>query len=250
MRHLFSIGKLILVLSVVVFITGCNLSQQAGNVEPTATSVDVNSVMTAAAATAFVELTQIAAKPSETMVPTNTVEAPTNTPESPTEQVTPDAGLPTATEAAGGLPATPTTEAAAPTPVVPGLPSPTAVVPAATAIPGQACLNSKFVDDVTIPDGTTLKPNEQFTKVWRIQNTGICKWDQGYGLMLWAGPDMGGSAIYFSDNDDPVMPGGTVDLGIKMYAPGAAGDYIGHWVMVSDQGMQFGSDLTVVIKVK
>ncbi|OZM72584.1 hypothetical protein CFN78_13125 [Amycolatopsis antarctica] len=35
---------------------------------------------------------------------------------------------------------------------------------------------SRFVDDVTIPDGTEVKQGEIFTKVWQIENTGTVKW--------------------------------------------------------------------------
>lgn len=40
-------------------------------------------------------------------------------------------------------------------------------------IPGDA---SKFVADVSIPDGTTVRPGEHFTKVWEIANTGTVDW--------------------------------------------------------------------------
>jgi methionine-rich copper-binding protein CopC len=60
---------------------------------------------------------------------------------------------------------------------------------------------------------------------------------------------MGGVAIYFSNKDKPVAPGGIVDLGIEMRAPVKPGDYVAHWTMISDQGKTFGGDLTVFIKV-
>src|SRR6185295_11416560 len=53
---------------------------------------------------------------------------------------------------------------------------PTSAAPA-TASLGDACNNSVFVADITIPDGSVLKPGEDFTKIWRIQNTGNCRWD-------------------------------------------------------------------------
>ena len=39
------------------------------------------------------------------------------------------------------------------------------------------CINkAEFVTDVTISDNTRLKPNQGFTKTWRLQNTGTCTW--------------------------------------------------------------------------
>lgn len=36
---------------------------------------------------------------------------------------------------------------------------------------------SRFVRDVTIPDGTKLYVGEKFTKIWEIQNVGTCVWE-------------------------------------------------------------------------
>jgi hypothetical protein len=134
------------------------------------------------------------------------------------------------------------------TPVV--VPSLTSAVPVAPTFSGPTCYNSQYVADVTIPDGTVLQPYEKFYKVWRIQNTGTCAWDQGFGLILWAGPDMGGYPQYFSGRDQVVGPGGIVDLGVEMRAPTKPGEYIAHWVMVNDTGKTFGGDLMVYIVVK
>jgi hypothetical protein len=230
----------VLTLVAVAALSACSLGTAA---TPTVTPVDVNAVMTSAAATAFVQLTQIAGQASPTSAPTS---APSMTPteaatQSPALLLTPTTAagaLPVVQTPAGGLPAA--TVAPILTPILPGAASTTTVA---------TCFNSKFVADVTIPDGTVLQPHEKFRKVWRIMNTGTCAWDQGFGLKMWAGEAMEGQAIYFSNNDAKVVPGGTVDLGIDMRAPFVPGDHIAHWKMVSDQGSLFGGDLTVYIKV-
>src|ERR1700704_1212338 len=38
-----------------------------------------------------------------------------------------------------------------------------------------------FVSDVTIADGTVMKPGQSFTKTWRISNSGSTTW-KGYSL--------------------------------------------------------------------
>lgn len=241
---------------VFISLSACSLGQTTVSTPPvTATNIDVFSVMTSAAATAFVELTQIAGNASETVAPTNTLtpEPPTDIPDIQASTPTTDpSGLvsPTSTETAGGLPIVETS-----VPDVGGVatstlsPSLTPLVPVATTVPSVTCYKSKFIEDVTIPDGTVMKKSEKFRKVWRIQNTGTCKWDQGFGLTVWIDPGLGGAPIYFSNNDQAVKPGGIVDLGIDMIAPSVAGDYVGHWMMISDQGFTFGEDFTVFIKV-
>jgi hypothetical protein len=68
-------------------------------------------------------------------------------------------------------------------------------------------------------------------------------------LTLWAGPDLNGTAIYFSNHDQGVQPGGIVDMAIDMRAPFEPGEYIAHWTMIDDQGKTFGGGLVVFIKV-
>lgn len=233
-----------LVLMILAALSSCTLGQVANPPSPT---VDIAAIKTAAAATALVELTKIAGQASPTTAPTQT---PTTAPSTQTPDATQAANAtPTLLSIAtvGGLPATET-------PAVPPMAgTPGSVIPSLTPLvvvnTGPTCLNSKFVADVSIPDGTVMKPGEKFTKIWRIQNTGTCSWDQGFGFIRWAGPDLGASNIYFSNNDKPVGAGGIIDFYLEMRAPYQAGDYVAHWVMVSDSGKTFGGDFTVVIKV-
>ena len=67
------------------------------------------------------------------------------------------------------VPVIPTSTTAPPTVT---LAAPTNTKPVATAT--QNCDDADFVTDVTIPDGTTLSPNEDFTKTWRLKNAGTC----------------------------------------------------------------------------
>jgi hypothetical protein len=216
------------------------LSSCAGQAATAAPTVDIGAVKTAAAATAIVELTKIAGQASPTTAPSRT---PTTTPAAQTPAQTANA-----TVAAGGLPAT-GTPVVAPMAGTPAVPSLTPLKTAAPANTGPTCYNSKFVADVTIPDGTVMQPGEKFRKIWRIQNTGTCSWDEGFGFVRWAGPDLDAANIYYSKHDQPVGPGGIVDFGLDMRAPYEPGEYVAHWVMISDSGKTFGGDFTVFIKV-
>src|SRR5512134_681096 len=152
------------------------LSLAACNVGATpAPTVDVNAINTAAVATA---MGQISAQLTQTALaaPSNTP-APTNTALSLATSALPTTGAGTAATAGvqGALPTlsfntTPnTTPIAGFTPLA-GTPAPPA---------GDSCHNSVYIADVTIPDNTVLSPGEDFEKIWRIQNTGSCVWDDG-----------------------------------------------------------------------
>lgn len=240
------------ILTVLAALTSCTLGQAATPVTPT---VDIEAIKTSAAATAIVELTKIAEQASPTIAPTQT---PTTAPATPTlaavqtGSTTENPAVLTATATtavAGGLLAT-ETPVVAPMAGTPGtVPSLTPLAPAVPKSTGPTCLNSQFVADITVPDGTVMQPGQKFTKGWRIQNTGTCPWDEGYGFIRWSGPAMNSVDIHYSKNDQPVGAGGVTDIYIDMRAPYEAGDYVAHWVMVSDTGKTFGGDFTVVIKV-
>lgn len=237
-------------------LSGCGAGQAAS---PTPETVDVDAVMTSAAATAFVELTAIAnqatSTPEPTLEPTVAPVSATETPAIPVEPLAATATvapgqevLPTATPEAAGLPATATLPVMAGTQV----PTFTPLPPAAPAgsLGGPTCLNSIYVSDITVADGTTFKPGEKFTKIWRIQNTGTCTWDQGFGFVFAYGDtNMSGEPQYFSGNDQTIGPGSIIDLGVKMRAPYAPGDYYGHWSMIDDTNHLFGQAVMIYIKV-
>lgn len=250
MNRFMKITQTALCLVALISVTGCTLGQTA---TPTPEQVDVNAVMTSAASTAFVELTNVAKQASATPAPTATL-APTAT-ETPAQSTastsTPASALEaTSTPETVGLPATETPAVMAGTAVPAVIPSLTPLVKPATGFTGPTCLNAKFVTDVTIPDGTVFKPYEKFHKVWRIQNTGTCTWDQGFGFVFAFGDtDMGGSPQYFSSNDQPVKTGGVLDFGVDLRAPSQPGDYYGHWSMIDDSGHLFGQAVMVYIKV-
>jgi len=145
--------------------------------------------------------------------------------------------------------------ALAPTPVptVPGaLPSPlpatTSVVPPApspttSAPPAGSCTNTAaFVQDVTVPDGTSLAPGQTFNKIWQVRNTGTCTWS-GYELVFAGGEAMTTSTTVAVP---ATPPGATADILVPMTAPAAAGPHSGQWRLKSSTGI-FGPTLTVNI---
>ena len=109
----------------------------------------------------------------------------------------------------GNIPPTPL-----PIPTVP------AILPTVTPI---ACYdNMTFVADASIPDNTVLNPSQGFVKIWRVQNSGTCVWDNSYRFIFIQGDPMNGSAVSINGI---VRPGEIYDIAINQTAPAAPGQY-------------------------
>lgn len=107
---------------------------------------------------------------------------------------------------------------------------------ATTAVP---CNRAGFVDDVTIPDGTEIAPGEDFTKTWKLKNTGSCTWNSDYKLVFESGDAMGAPAVVDFPSTT-VAPNQTVNVSIDFTAPGTPGNYVSDWMLRSDTGEVFG----------
>jgi hypothetical protein len=125
------------------------------------------------------------------------------------------------------------------TPLVTDTPSPTPAtltaipltetgtpVPTATA----TCNLAQFITDVTIPDGTSMTPNQNFNKKWRIKNIGACAWS-GFSLVFDSGDSMGGPA---SKSIPAINPGQEVDVDVDLKAPATAGTHRSYWRIVTN----------------
>ena len=114
------------------------------------------------------------------------------------------------------------------------------------------CNQASFVKDVTVPDGTEYPPDTNFTKTWRLKNTGTCTWNNDYDLVFDDGDKMGGSNVE-SISLGSVEPGETVDISVELTSPSTPGDYRGNWLLRSDDGVVFGlgdSDNAFFVDIK
>lgn len=99
------------------------------------------------------------------------------------------------------------------------MPSNTAVtqpVKPGPLVPGD---DTKFIADVTVPDGSTLRPGEKFTKVWLVRNNGTVPW---LGRSLRRQGAASGPGLIQAPNAVPIrrtMPGQQVRVEIDMVAP-------------------------------
>ena len=225
---------LLILMAAALILTACNMGVGA---EATPT-LDINAMNTAIVGTTIAQFSDQATQ-TALAAPTNTA-VPSDTP-----IPLPTLGSPTAE---GG--ALPTFSLASPVPGFTQLPSP--VAPGATAATGDACNNNVFEGDVTIPDGTVLKGGEDFQKIWKIRNTGNCRWDEGYALVYIGGssPDLDPVNFNFTKSSDFVASGAAVNIAINLTTPCAPGKYEGHWRMRGDSGFYFGTILSVYVEVK
>jgi hypothetical protein len=137
-----------------------------------------------------------------------------------------------------------TTEVPTATSIPTSTPTPTPVptntntpVPTATPDPNP-CNAAKFVEDVTIEDGTTFYPGADFTKIWRLKNVGTCTWSTNYSVVFVDGARMDGNQAQSLPGQ--VRPGETVDIVMDLKAPKSPGDYQGLWMLRDSGGVLFG----------
>ena len=110
-----------------------------------------------------------------------------------------------------------------------------------------ACTNdAKFIEDLTVPDGTHFLPGQTFNKKWNVQNSGTCAWGPDYRLVLVSGDALNAPsevALY------PAKAGATGAWEIAMTAPFTPGEYTGRWQARDPAGNLFGALVFIKIEV-
>jgi hypothetical protein len=122
----------------------------------------------------------------------------------------------------------------------------TSPTPALGGAPAGCENKATWIADVTVPDGTTFTSGEDFTKTWRVQNTGTCTWNTKYTLEFKDGTKMAGTQEFVQIS---VPPGQQAEVSADLEAPDDIGSYYGRWELHDPDDKPFGSILTVVIKV-
>ena len=120
----------------------------------------------------------------------------------------------------------------------------TAALTATAGTVAPACYNAAFVADVTVPDGTKFKNSENFTKTWRLRNTGTCNWTDDTVLVFSQGTKLGAPDTV---NVGKVVSGTEVEVSVPLTAPEQYGNYTGIWQLKNAQG-NFGTQMSAVIQ--
>ncbi|MGE5250841.1 MAG: NBR1-Ig-like domain-containing protein [Bacteroidota bacterium] len=111
---------------------------------------------------------------------------------------------------------------------------------------GFDCNNLAFIADVNYPPGTAVQPHENFTKTWKVANTGTCQWLYVYRLLFVSGTDFDAPSVNLGRI---VEPNHWAEISINLDAPGADGTYSAYWRLSDGDGHMFGATLGVTIQV-
>jgi len=111
----------------------------------------------------------------------------------------------------------------------------------------QSGFLSRFVQDVTIPDGSEMNVGQKFVKIWRLRNEGEIAWPEGTYLLF-----VGGDKLC-AQEEIPVpvaAPGSEVDISVDMVAPTKSGRYVSYWRLCNSDGSRFGQRVWLDIYVQ
>jgi hypothetical protein len=156
----------------------------------------------------------------------------TRTPETPIVEIT-------STSAPSETPTLTLTVTPSPTSTLTVTPSSTATLTSTATNTPIPCNRAEYVDDVNYPDGTDVFVNANFTKTWRLRNTGSCSWTSGYRVVFISGDKMGAANTTKFTNGS-IDPGETVDISVNLTAPSSIGDYRGYFKLRDSDGALFG----------
>ncbi len=199
--------KLLIMGMFALLVASCGGGEGNATVTPTFSADDIQTI---AVETFSAVLTQTAlASPSDTPVPTLTASA---------------TFAPFATSTGGALP----------------------FATATTSGGGNTCYRMTFVSDVSIPDNTAMTPGQNFTKTWKVLNSGTCNWDAGFKFAFVGGEQMSGVAFTLPS---AVAANATLDVSVAMIAPTKTGTLRGNWRMQTAGGQFFGDEVYVQIVV-
>ncbi len=114
---------------------------------------------------------------------------------------------------------------------------------------------SEWVCDVTIPDGTVMKPMQPFTKVWRVRNAGSVPWVGRYLQRQGSTGSVGQIHTLRATPVPDTLPGETVDLSVDCRAHVLEGSSIAYFKFANAAGHLFfptmyGAGIVLEIQVR
>lgn len=139
------------------------------------------------------------------------------------------------------------TATSTPQPVTPTLSTPlaggTPTLNLATSSSGD---DARYDADITIPDGSMVKPGVSFQKTWSVLNSGTTTWSKDYQLIYVDGVQGTDMSVKLSKT---VAPGEKAQVTVNFIAPTTLGSYTSWWQMYTATGYRFGEQLSVVFVV-
>ncbi len=227
-KHIWLTGFLL----VAITLSGCNIGATAA---PTQDAAAIQSTALAQVmSTVSAQQTQTAAAipptalPTDTLVPTVTLEIAVSTP------------LVIGTQVSGLTPLAIST-------VTSGVVS--------TITTKNGCNDGTYIGETKPFDYDEVNIGEPISKGWTILNTGTCPWDEGYVFQFLtdqSDPEIKGTNIVLVKNkpEDHTKPGHSQTYIVKFNAPKTAGVFKGYWKLKDDAGNFFGPLVSVIITVR
>ncbi|XP_052181629.1 protein JOKA2-like isoform X2 [Diospyros lotus] len=117
--------------------------------------------------------------------------------------------------------------------------------------PFRPKLDSRFILDVNVLDGTVMASSTPFRKIWRMRNNGNISWPQGTQL-VWIGGDKLSAilSVELQIYGDGLPVENELDVAVDFIAPALPGRYVSYWKMASPTGQKFGQRVWVLIQVE
>jgi hypothetical protein len=88
-------------------------------------------------------------------------------------------------------------------------------VPSGIRVPGDS---AKFIADITFPDGSTVKTNEHFVKIWQIKNVGKVAWRNRFMIRADLPADTGACSTPDRIRVPDTIPGGDAMISVRVVA--------------------------------
>jgi rRNA maturation protein Nop10 len=103
-----------------------------------------------------------------------------------------------------------------------------------------------FLLDLTVPDGSIVRPGEKIEKVWQVRNEGSCTWGRGYTIQLEEGPPLGS----LTKHPIPATePGEVANISANFSVPDNPGNYRSSWRANDSGDNSFGVLIYIEINV-
>ena len=112
---------------------------------------------------------------------------------------------------------------------------------------GESCTyRAQLVGDGSIPPGTVMDVNTSFEKVWRIKNTGTCKWENAQLVFVRGEAMVSTTTVSVPDT----ATGTEAEVTVPMTAPAEAGVHVGEWRLRTASGQDFGPIINLTLYVR
>lgn len=110
-------------------------------------------------------------------------------------------------------------------------------------------LDSSFVKDVNVVDGSILPPLTACTKLWRMRNTGSIPWPQKTRLVWVGGCKLSNQPVKLEIPASGLSVGHELNVAVNFVSPSNPGEYTSFWRMSLPSGKEFGPEIWVHFKV-